>query len=795
MAFEKTIAAPSGRVRLVVASSVMLSFISFWRAAAIVLNDLGSSAFYAGGISEQLVGKSAPWFILGVMLFSFAVRAVYVESCSMFTRGGVYRVVKEALGGTFAKLSVSALMFDYILTGPISGVSAGQYITGLLDELLVVAAQHNWLPAALMGAHGHVPQLPMDFTSAGIAVVATAYFWWQNVKGIHESSDKALDVIKITNFMVVILLLWGFYTVFHVGAHLPPLPRPSNLNFSPDALGFLRHISHPSEYAKMLGLFGILMAFGHSVLAMSGEETLAQVNREIEHPKLRNLKRAAIVIAIYSLLFTGLATLLAGMLIPDAVRVPIYGNNLIAGLAMYMAGPQVLRIVFRVFVVIVGFLILSGAVNTSMIGSTGVLMRVAEDGVLTDWFRKPNRRFGTSYRIVNLVAILQLFTIVATRGNVITLGEAYAFGVIWSFTFNALAMLVLRWKYKGVRGWKVPPNIRIGRTEIPIGLISVFMVLLSTAIVNLFTKSVATVSGIAFAAAFFIIFSISERQNQRRHALTDRQMREHFQLEHEDTVGREALQIRPGCIMVTMRDASNPMALKWVLARTDTDEQDVVVLTARMVGVGGPELLDASEQSFSEHEQMLFTKAVSVAESFGKHINLLVVPAGDVFAALVQTANSLESASVVSGVSSKMTAQEQAYYVGQAWEALPEPKRQFTFNVVMEDGSAQAYHIGPHAPHLQPDDVQLVHRLWLNFRREPELASLHHSDIVTYALTRLATEYARDKQETIKGLKRSTTKDTATTRAFGKPNAPREGANDYNVLAPKPNADKTDISY
>ena len=87
------------------------------------------------------------------MLFSFAVRAVYVESCSMFTRGGVYRVVKEALGGTFAKLSVSALMFDYILTGPISGVSAGQYITSLLNELMNVAAAHSWLPAAMVRGH------------------------------------------------------------------------------------------------------------------------------------------------------------------------------------------------------------------------------------------------------------------------------------------------------------------------------------------------------------------------------------------------------------------------------------------------------------------------------------------------------------------------------------------------------------------------------------------------------------------------------------------------------------------
>src|SRR2546426_7991390 len=118
-----------GRVtKVVVATSVMLTFISFWRAAAIVLCDLGSSAFYVGGIAEQAVGKAAPWFILAVMLFSYAVRAVYVESCAMFTRGGAYRVVKEALGGGLAKLSVSALMFDYILTGPISRVSAGQSI-------------------------------------------------------------------------------------------------------------------------------------------------------------------------------------------------------------------------------------------------------------------------------------------------------------------------------------------------------------------------------------------------------------------------------------------------------------------------------------------------------------------------------------------------------------------------------------------------------------------------------------------------------------------------------------------
>src|ERR1700676_3112817 len=125
----------AGVPRVIVATTALLTFISFWRAAAIVLNDLASSAYYAGGESESFIGKTAPWFILAVMLFSYCVRAVYVESCSMFVRGGVYRVVKEALGGTLAKFSVSALMFDYVLTGPISAVSAGQYLAGLLNEL------------------------------------------------------------------------------------------------------------------------------------------------------------------------------------------------------------------------------------------------------------------------------------------------------------------------------------------------------------------------------------------------------------------------------------------------------------------------------------------------------------------------------------------------------------------------------------------------------------------------------------------------------------------------------------
>src|SRR5437870_3043096 len=558
-------------------------------------------------------------------------------------------------------MSVSALMFDYILTGPISGVSAGQYIAGLINDVFVTLDTHGWVPRAVHAMFHGTPHVNVNWTSVIFAVMVTVYFWWQNTKGIQESSEKALRVMQITTVMVVLLLGWSALTLMKTGYQPVPLPVPANLKFCPEGLGFLRHTFQGQNLAGMFGLFGILIAFGHSVLAMSGEESLAQVNRELAHPKLKNLKRAAIIIAIYSFVFTGLTALLFVMIIPDSVRIPVYKDNLIAGLAMNLWGPQILRLLFRTFVVVVGFLILSGPVNTAIIGSNGVLNRVSEDGVLTDWFRRPHPRFGTSYRIVNLVVFLQLFTILASRGNVYVLGEAYAFGVIWTFTFNSVAVLGLRFKYKGERGWKVPPNLRIAGHEIPVGLASVFLVLLSTAIVNLFTKSIATVAGVSFAAVFFLIFTVSERANREKFALAKQQMTEHFQLLQRDTVDRSALSIRPGNVLVTVRDYNTLNHLKWVLERIDTHEQDVVVMSARVSQFGSAAYDLAMEQIFSDYEQTLFTRAVSVAESFGKHISLLVVPAADVWSAIAQTANNLESSAVVAGLSSQSPAKRQAF--------------------------------------------------------------------------------------------------------------------------------------
>jgi hypothetical protein len=738
----------------------MLTFISFWRAAAIVLNDLGSSAFYVGGIAEQAIGQAAPWFILGVMLFSYAVRAVYVESCAMFTRGGVYRVVKEAMGGTLAKLSVSALMFDYILTGPISGVSAGQYIVSLIAQTVTY-----------FGYAWHPPKETINLLAAGIAILIIGYFWWRNTRGIRESSGDALKIMYVTTVMVVLMVLWSGVTILmhRDTRRLPPAPVPANLTFNKDAVGWLPELTAqilyelPSETSPaisstpetplperrygiahqagmLVGLIGLLIAFGHSVLAMSGEESLAQVNRELEYPKHTNLIRAGAVIFIYSLLFTSLVSFFAYAIIPDTVR-PQYFNNLISGIAMHVVGPVPLKLGFQAFIVVVGFLMLAGAVNTAIVGSNGVLNRVSEDGVLSDWFRAPHARYGTTYRLISLVVLLQLGTIIGSRGDVYVLGEAYAFGVVWSFAFKALAVLVLRFIDPSRREWKVPLNLPLGGRELPLGLGIITVLLFAIAGINLLTKQVATLSGAAFTLFFFSLFLVSERLSERwrgqAHVEVDR-----FQLSPQEDISTQTVDVRPRNILCTVRDYNNLAHVSRVLERTDTSQQDVVVMTARVLRGPNTGYRDIDERElFTTYEQRLFSRVVAVAERVGKPVVLLVVPSSDIFQATALTAARLRSTEIVAGRSAVLTPVEQARYLGRSWEQLPDrPRWQVRFRVVEPDSKTHVFLLGAHTPQLSEEDIDLIHRLWLDLTQEPGKEDARHRDVVHLALTHLVED-------------------------------------------------------
>jgi amino acid transporter/nucleotide-binding universal stress UspA family protein len=669
--------------KVIIVGSVMFSFISYWRTAAVVLCDLASTAYYIGGIVEQSVGPAAPWFILAVMLFSYAVRSVYIESCSLFIRGGVYRVVREALGRWCAKLAVSALIFDYLLTGPISGVSAGHYLMGLILHSL------RFISEDLQIADRETYALVKSWGAVLIAIAVTLYFFRLNLRGIHESSDRALKIMIATTVMVVVILIWCGVTI---GARLsqPELGPINDIPLTPnfttpepakpgehvvDPLGFLGHTETAKElrdpaqvdWLSLIGVIGVLIAFGHSILAMSGEETLAQVYREVESPKLPNFRRAAFIVFLYSLIFTAGISFLAVMLIPQADRTSPdkYSENLISGLAMNMVGPEWLCLLLNAFVVVVGFLILSGAVNTAIIGSNGVLNRVAEDGVMPDWFLKPHKHYGTTYRILFMIVGLQIAIIILSRGDVLILGEAYAFGVVWSFVFQALAMVVLRFKDPRPREYKVPFNFKVGSIEIPFGLLFVLLVLLSAALLNLLTKELATIFGLIFTAVFFTIFSVSEYAHEKKRRGEKHKHLEQFNEQAMSQVNVESLGLtKPFRRLVAIRSTQNLVMLEKALADTDPDSTDVVVMTAKMMPPG---TVPDEEQQLDPYDQELMTAVVQRAERIGKKVKPLIVPTNNPLFALLRTAQDLKTQELVVGASNKYSADEQLEQIAFYW--------------------------------------------------------------------------------------------------------------------------------
>src|SRR5262249_24029267 len=274
------------------------------------------------------------------------------------------------------------------------------------------------------------------------------------------------------------------------------------------------------------------------------------------------------------------------------------------------------------FVVLVGVLILAGAENTSIVGANGVLNRVAEDGVLTSWVQKPQTRYGSSYRIINLIVVLQVITILASRGNVYMLAALYSFGAIGSVARKAIAVRFLRYTQPKTRLWKVPGNLRIGGREVPVGLALISLVLVTTAVINLFTKFEATIAGVTFSALFFCIFSYSDHHVSRARAGRPENL-DQFRVYGNQELGSGALGVRPGNILVAVRDPRKLYYLGDVLRRTDTEKIDVVVMTARLYHrehtFSGNTAMEASD-IFGLYEQELFTASVAVAEKEGKPV-------------------------------------------------------------------------------------------------------------------------------------------------------------------------------
>jgi hypothetical protein len=387
-------------------------------------------------------------------------------------------------------------------------------------------------------------------------------------------------------------------------------------------------------------------------------------------------------------------------------------------------------------------------VNTAIVGSNAVVNRISEDGVLPDWFRKPHRRYGTTYRVLNAIVALQLLTLVLSGGDVYVLGEAYAFGVVWSFALKSLAVLVLRYREPGPREWRVPLNITVGGVELPIGLALITVVLFAIAVVNLFTKEEATIWGLTFSLILYVAFVVSERHNVRkRSAALAAAGLDQFQLLPAGDLDLGDVGARPGNLLVPVRDYNTLAHLDWALTHVDTVRHDVVVMTVRLLQGPDSGFRDFQQtELFTDYEQLLFTRVVAVAERQGRPVKLLVVPSSNVFDAITQTAVRLSSSEIVLGDSAKFSASDQAKLLGEAWDRVEGSEHLQTRLITYKlNGDVQSFLLGPHAPTLTQDDLDLIHRLWLDAVAEVGI-EVHHRDVVRVALEKLRREMQSGKR-------------------------------------------------
>ncbi|HEY4086892.1 MAG TPA: amino acid permease, partial [Bryobacteraceae bacterium] len=357
--------------------------------------------------------------------------------------------------------------------------------------------------------------------------------------------------------------------------------------------------------------------------------------------------------------------------------------------------------------------------------------------------------FGTTYRLINSIALLQVATILFSRGDLYILGEAYAFGVVWSFFLNSLGVVVLRFK-RHDQEYKHPGNITINGKEIPVGLITTTLVLFLVAIANLGTKKVATIYGIAFTILLFVVFTISEHINARKlhiEAGEKKKELEAFNLDAQSEIDDTSVHARPGCVMVAVRDYSQIYHLQSVLRKTNLRRHDIVVVTVRLItGTGGYDL--RNEQLFNSYERELFSRVVEMAEKEGKTVDLLVVPGVRPYDALVQTAVKLKASRIVTGVSPGVESGDLAMKIGQAWERLPEPRPTLSLEAIAQGRPTTYVNLGPHPPRLWPEDVERVHDLWLEVSNRMG-SHLHHRDVVSVALRRLQTDLNAERREDV----------------------------------------------
>jgi magnesium transporter len=691
------------RVRVVLSSTALLSLMSGRNAAAVALSQLGIAAFFVPGTVPAAFGNSAGWCVLAAAVLSALVRAVDIESWALFIPGGFLARLQQAFGPRVVRLGAAAGLVERLFLAALAAVLIGHYTAGITVTAI-----------AGLRLTGHVRA---EDLATFVAVVLIGAVWVRARTGLDIGVGMMARGVWIGAGVLVVTTIWSVLSLIRSVVPLSSLLSPPSVVVS---------VGLPAVDVGLTWLFGIALALP----VLGGGEALTYAAHELPRPRVQALRRTAAVTLAFTFCVTVLSTFLLVLLIPAGDR-SLWTSAPLAGLVQYLAAPSWLRGVIALGLIAAAVLMLAPAAHAALGHAEQVLQRLSLAGTLPRPLGTLHARFGTPAQAIDVATAAAILVILVSSGQVTWLARGYAMAVAVTVVLKVGVLIRLRRLRAEATPFRVPLNVSIAGHELSLGLLAPGLACAGSAMVMLATGDVPSIATTALLATLFLLLTLLGRDSESPAVAEDQ---ETFDVLPAAELSLAHVEVRPGNVLVPVR---NPHSLAHVAAALQAArDRDVVVLTIRLVGVDVPD--DASTGTApTPPEERLLSDVLSVAERLGRPVRLLIVPASNVFDAIVATTVQLRSSEVHVGESSTLSAEEQARLLGDAWERAVKPEPLDVRLVILHrSGRSDTYHLGAHAPSLAPGDLDLIHRVWL-LAVKAIGPHVHHHDVVRAALTQM----------------------------------------------------------
>jgi magnesium transporter len=686
---------PFRRVPIVLATSALSSFTSASRAAALALPELGFAAFFIGGVLRATSGPIGPWLVVLAALLGLGVRRLDLEHWTLFISGGLTGRAERTFGPRVANAATGVVAIERVLLTALACAVFGQYVA-----------------ASFFTVTGYV-RFPHQATSADFASVVAltmmAWLWIRARRGSLLTPAGRARHVWIAVGLLVVLLVFAIVAVAARGAWGALVPSLSDVSLGPRS-GLQGYIASPVWL-----IIALLAGFGRSASAIGVADSISRAAHELEPPRIAGLRRTIAITGAAALLLTGGLSLATLALVPAAD--PRWANAPLSALS-HAAGPSWLQGLLTIAVIASAALLLGQTARAGLWGAEGAVVRLSQRGAIGADFQTVSPKTGNYTSAVDAGTMAAAFAVVVTGAGVTWLAAAYAAAVLWTLLFQTVTLL----RFRKAAGRSAP------------GVVAIALLLGVAAVAMLVHADAGAVGATGALASVAVLLGFRKVERTSEPAGTEDIGAS--ELLPSDRLSIEQLSPRPGSILVPVR---NPNLLTHLVAALRSPgDRDIVVVSVRLVGVDAADT-GTDETQPTPAERQLFSRVLAVAERHGRVVRLLIVPAKDVFDAIVSTVIRLQANEVYVGESTTLPAEAQARLLGEAWERADAPPIHVGLTIFRHSGRVDTFHLGAHAPEMRPADLDLIHHLWLDAVKTVG-PHVHHHDIVRAALTTMAEQ-------------------------------------------------------